>query len=180
MADEEEKTPISDEDISDEGEEEDSSYEDEFDATEEIADLSQDITVEDATDFIQDETNDEMCDFEVMDELDLSQSDQQSHLVTQSATIYTTDYITKFEKSRVLGLRSQQIKSRAAIMIPEDMKYTKPNGKEAYIFKDGKYPRESFTIASKELEFGRCPIIIGRRFPNGEKMMVKVSNLKLI
>lgn len=141
-------------------------------------DLSQDLTVEDATEFAQDDQEEDMlCDYEIIDQLDTdSNGDNESHIVAKSATIHTTEYITKYEKTRALGWRSQHIKSGAAPMIREDEK--NPDGD--FIFPGGKYPREPYDIALKELQYGRCPVIIARRFPNGEKVMVRVSQLKLI
>ena len=176
MADDEDKTPpMSEEELSDA---EGSTYEeDEVDQTDIGGDLSQELTVEDATEFTIDDPVEEPCDYEIMDLLDATEIDQQSQMVTGSATIRTTKYITKYEKTRVLGWRSQQLKSGAAPMIREDEKdiLTKK-----LIFKDGKYPLETFVIAEKELEYSRCPVIIGRRMPNGEKIMVSVSSLKPI
>lgn len=174
MADEEDKTPpMSEEEVSDE-----ESY-DEADETEVGdlgGDLSQELAVEDATEFALDEPAEELCDYEIMEQLDETLFDQQSHLVAHSATIHTTKYITKYEKTRVLGWRAQHLQSGAAPMIQEDEK----NANGEFIFKDGKYPREPYVIALKELEYGRCPVIIGRRIPNGEKIMIRASQLKLI
>jgi DNA-directed RNA polymerase subunit K/omega len=126
-------------------------------------------------DFTVDDQIEEPLDHETLEQLDET-IDQESHIVAQSATIRTTEYITKYEKTRVLGWRAQQICSGAAPMLRPDDK--DKNGD--FIFKDGKYPREPFEIALKELEHGRCPVIIGRRIPNGEKILMRVSNLKLI
>lgn len=179
MADDADKTPpMSDEEMS--GSEDEGSY-DEAD-TEHVdvdVDVSQELTVEDATEFAVEETEEELCDYEMLqgidDSLDETQTTDDSHIVYNS-TIHTTGYITKYEKARVLGWRSQQIKSGAAPMLREDEKDANNN----LIFKDGKYPREPYDIAQKELEHGRCPVIIGRRMPNGEKILVRVSQLKLI
>ena len=126
-------------------------------------------------DFTVDEQIEEPLDHETLEQLDET-IDQESHIVAQSATIRTTEYITKYEKTRVLGWRAQQICSGAAPMLRADEKDSNGN----YIFKDGKYPREPYEIALRELEHGRCPVIIGRRIPNGEKILMRVSNLKLI
>jgi DNA-directed RNA polymerase subunit K/omega len=167
MANEEDKTPtVSEEEFSDD----EADAGDVGDAGDTGVDQSQ--TVEDATDFALDEPTEELCDYEMIDEMQLDQY----HSVTHSSTIHTTEYITKYEKTRVLGWRAQHIKSGAAPMIREDEK----NEAGDFIFKDGKYPRESYAIALKELEYGRCPVIIGRRIPNGEKIMIRVSQLRLI
>lgn len=190
MVEEEEKTPpvsegesedeVSDREDSFDEEDVEAEAEGEGEETGDLADmdtdLSQELAIEDATEFILDDQAEELCDYEIMDQLDESEADQQSHVVSRSATIHTTGYITKYEKTRVLGWRAQHIQSGASPMIREDEK----DKDGQLIFKDGKYPREPYMIALKELEFGRCPVIIGRRFPNGEKMMVRVSQLKLI
>ena len=128
--------------------------------------------------FVEDDLppNDEPCDYKMMEQLldESEESDAQSQVVGYSATISTTEYITKFEKTRVLGWRSQQLKTGAPPMIRADETI---NGVE--VFPGKRYPKETYEIAKAELKFGRCPIIIGRRLPNGEKMLVKASKLKL-
>lgn len=180
MADEEaDAQPIEEDSGPESGSDTDNEYEDgvgELGELGDLGDLSQELTVEDATDFAQDDPDEELCDYEMVDELDET-LDQKSYLVNRSSsTIYTTEYLTKYEKARVLGWRAQHIKSRAAPMLAADEK----DKSGRFIFKDGKYPTESYEIAKKELEFGRLPAIIGRRMPNGEKILVRVSNLKLI
>jgi hypothetical protein len=137
--------------------------------TEGSLDAGEDFTIENATDFVNNVDIDEPCDFELIDE--------QSQIVEASKTIHTTEYITKFEKSRALGMRAQQIKSGAAVMLREDEKDEETG---EYIFENGKYPKETRVIAEMELKYGRCPLIFGRSMPNGEKMMVWASKLKLI
>lgn len=138
-----------------------------------LGEFTQELTMDDPADFMTEDPEDEPCDYELLDEMT---DDEQSHVVTKSTTIHTTEYITKFEKTRVLGWRAQQIKSGAPPMIRADEK--DENGE--FIFKDGKYPAEPYDIAIKELNYGRCPVIISRRFPNGERIMIPVSKLKLI
>lgn len=123
---------------------------------------------EDIAGFQAEDPDEDPCDIDLLTEMDTT-----SHIVQSSSSIRTTLYLTKYEKSRVLGLRSQQIRSGAPPMIHEDA--LDPAGKP--IFRGGKYPVESYDIALKELEYGMCPIIIGRRLPNGEKIMVSVSSL---
>jgi len=176
MADDEynDAPPISGEEDSDPESVSDAEYE--ADPDPDPVDNSQELTVEEGTEFAQEETEEELCDYEMLDELDET-LDQESYLVTRaSSIIYTTEYLTKYEKARILGWRAQHIKSGAAPMLTADEK----DKSGALIFKGGKYPTESYEIAKKELEFGRLPAIIGRRLPNGEKILVKVSNLKLI
>lgn len=61
----------------------------------------------------------------------------------------TVPYLTKFEKTTVLGIRAQQISSGSPIMI--DI---------------GKL-RDPLEMAKKELLEGKCPLIIRRTLPNG-------------
>ena len=61
----------------------------------------------------------------------------------------TLPYLTKFEKTTVLGIRAQQISSGAPLMIQV-----------------GKL-REPIEMAKKELLEGKCPLIIRRHLPNG-------------
>jgi DNA-directed RNA polymerase subunit K/omega len=129
------------------------------------------IAFDDQTDFLVEEPDEELCDYEVSS-IDAT---QRLYDIDHSAS-HTTDYITKFEKTRVLGLRSQHIKSGAPSMLRADERDAEGN----FIFPNGKYPIEPFAIALKELELGKCPIIIGRRFPNGDRIMIPVSKLKLI
>ena len=128
--------------------------------------------------FVEDDIpiTEEPCDYKIMEQLldESEESDVQSQVVGYSATIFTTEYITKFEKTRVLGWRSQQLKTGAPPMIRADETI---DGVE--VFPGKRYPKETYEIAKAELKFGRCPIIIGRRLPNGEKMLVKASKLKL-
>lgn len=158
----------------DESENEDLEEEIEEEEEEENVDDGSEQHMEDL-DFTVDEQVEEPLDHETFEQLDETM-DQESHIVTRSATIRTTEYITKYERTRVLGWRAQQICSGAAPMLRADDKDSNGN----FIFKEGKYPREAYEIALKELEHGRCPVIIGRRFPNGEKELVRVSKLKLI
>lgn len=61
----------------------------------------------------------------------------------------TVPYLTKFEKTSILGIRAQQISSGSPSMIDT-----------------GKL-REPIEIAKKELLEGKCPLIIRRHLPNG-------------
>lgn len=139
-------------------------------------DISQHDTFADDVELFPEE-DEELCDFKIMEQLegDETEFDSQSHIV-QTSRIKTTRYITKYEESRALGLRSEQLRRNAPSLLPADFK--KADGE--FVFKDGKYPINSYDIALKELEYGRLPIIIGRPLPNGEKILIPVSKLKLI
>ena len=127
-----------------------------------------------------DSVEEEVCDYKLMEDIDHeydeddTEFDSQSHIV-KSSRIKPTGYITKYEETRVLGWRSTQLQHGAPSTLPKDFKV---NGK--FIFKDGKYPINTYNIATKELEYGRLPAMIGRRFPNGEKVLIPVSKLKLL
>lgn len=60
----------------------------------------------------------------------------------------TVPYLTKFEKTSVLGIRAQQISAGAPLMIQV-----------------GKL-KEPIEMAKKELIEGKCPLIIRRYLPN--------------
>ena len=74
----------------------------------------------------------------------------------------TTEYLTKFECARVLGVRSQMLIKGAPSTLP------KSENIEGMV---------EFEIAKRELMAGLCPIIIGRPLPNGEKILIPVSKL---
>lgn len=61
----------------------------------------------------------------------------------------TTPHMTKYERTRILGLRALQISNNAPVMVPVE-KETDP-----------------LKIATKELVAGKVPFIIRRRLPNG-------------
>ena len=72
-------------------------------------------------------------------------------------------YLTKYEKARVLGIRTKQIQRGSQIFIE-----TKGNIIDGYI------------IACKELEEKKIPFIIQRPLPNGICEYWKLSDLELI
>lgn len=88
--------------------------------------------------------------------------------------IRTTRYLTKYEQCRVLGWRSEQIGRGAPPMIGEKEKVD-----DVLIFPNG-YPVNTYDIAVQELLHHKCPAVICRPLPNGEKIHVAVSSLKLL
>ena len=75
----------------------------------------------------------------------------------------TLSWLTKFEKARVLGVRSKQLNNGAQPMIdvpPEIIK--------------------GYTIAEMELEQKKLPFIIRRPLPNGSSEYWRVSDLELM
>ena len=75
----------------------------------------------------------------------------------------TLPYLTKYERARVLGIRTKQIQRGSQIFIE-----TKDNIIDGYI------------IACKELEEKKIPFIIQRPLPNGICEYWKLSDLELI
>lgn len=100
-------------------------------------------------------------------ELDLDlDDDDNSFLVSKDAlNIHTSPYLTKYEMTKVLALRSQQILTGAPSTVPSS------------VFKDNKYPIDSYTIAMMELKKSRLPLIIGRRLPNNTIIRIPVHAL---
>ena len=74
----------------------------------------------------------------------------------------TTNFLTKYEKARVLGARALQISRNAPIMIPLEPGIWDP-----------------LEIAQRELEARKIPFIIRRYLPNNTYEDVKVSELNI-
>jgi DNA-directed RNA polymerase I, II, and III subunit RPABC2 len=75
----------------------------------------------------------------------------------------TIPYLTKYEKTRVLGLRTKQINSGAPIFVEDD-----PTILDGYL------------IAEKELMERKIPFIIRRPMPGGGSEYWKLSDLDII
>jgi DNA-directed RNA polymerase I, II, and III subunit RPABC2 len=75
----------------------------------------------------------------------------------------TIPYLTKYEKTRVLGLRTKQINSGAPIFVDDD-----PTILDGYL------------IAEKELMERKIPFIIRRPMPGGGSEYWKLSDLDII
>ena len=75
----------------------------------------------------------------------------------------TLPYLTKYEKTRILGVRTKQINEGAPIFVEID-----PTIIDGYI------------IAEKELIEGKIPFIIRRPIPNGGSEYWKVSDLEIL
>ena len=75
----------------------------------------------------------------------------------------TIPFLTKYEKTKILGLRTKQINQGSAIFVeaPKDM-------------------IEGYNIALLELEQKKIPFIIQRPMPNGGSEYWKVSDLEII
>ena len=70
-------------------------------------------------------------------------------VTTMSGTKKTSEYMTKYEKARILGTRALQIGSGSPIMVDY--------GEE----------KDSLRIALMELRQGKIPMIIRRKLPDG-------------
>jgi len=71
-------------------------------------------------------------------------------------------WLTKYEKTRVIGARALQISLGAPPLLPEE----KIKGKS------------ELQIAQEELDAGLLPMVIYRKKPNGEIETVSLSDLK--
>eukprot|EP00939_MAST-03C_sp_MAST-3C-sp1_P001333 g1333.t1 len=72
----------------------------------------------------------------------------------------TSEYMTKYEKARILGTRALQISMNAPTMV------------------DVKKETDPLKIAQMELEEGKIPIIIRRYLPDGSHEDWRISELK--
>ena len=72
----------------------------------------------------------------------------------------TTEYLTKYEKARVIGTRAMQIAQGAPVQTDVDADFTDP-----------------ILIAEEELRKGKSPLIIRRFLPDGTFEDVAVRNL---
>lgn len=107
----------------------------------------------------------EPADLGIMLELD-NHEDEESMLVSNDAlNIHTSPYLTKYELTKVLALRAQQILTSAPPTVP------------ASAFPDNTYPVDPYTIALMELKMSRLPLIIGRRLPNNTIIRIPVHAL---
>jgi DNA-directed RNA polymerase subunit K/omega len=97
----------------------------------------------------------EPCDYEVYEDIN-----QDSSLkTTDNSAIQTSLHLSKFEMARVLGVRTEMLNRDAPPLI------------------DIGDCIDTFEIAKRELKAGRCPLIIARPLPSGERVLVRVSSL---
>ena len=73
--------------------------------------------------------------------------------------INTTEYLTKYEKARILGIRAMQIANGAPVLVE--------TGNEL----------DPLNIAELELKEGKTPLIIRRNLPDGTHEDVAVNEL---
>jgi DNA-directed RNA polymerase I, II, and III subunit RPABC2 len=75
----------------------------------------------------------------------------------------TLPYLTKYEKTRILGVRTKQINEGAPIFVEVDSSVI-----------------DGYIIAEKELHERKIPFIIRRPIPNGGSEYWKVSDLEIL
>ena len=75
----------------------------------------------------------------------------------------TLPYLTKYEKTRILGVRTKQINEGAPIFVEADQSII-----------------DGYIIAEKELTERKIPFIIRRPIPNGGSEYWKVSDLEIL
>lgn len=80
----------------------------------------------------------------------------------------TLPFLTKYEKTRILGQRAKQINSGSTPYIDLKLEF---NGKRVI---------DGYLIALKELELKRIPFIIRRPLPNGGSEYWRLQDLELI
>jgi len=81
----------------------------------------------------------------------------------------TIPFLTKYEKTRILGQRAKQINSGA-----------KPYLDKSKLIEHGKPIIDGYLIALKELELKKIPFIIRRPLPNGGSEYWKLEDLEFI
>ncbi len=110
------------------------------------------------------DTPSEPVDLEILSEIEQYGDDEL--LVSKDAlNIHTSPYLTKYEYTKVLALRAEQILTGAPPTVrPEDFPYER-------------YPIDPYTIALMELKMSRLPLIIGRRLPNNTIIRIPVHAL---
>jgi DNA-directed RNA polymerase subunit K/omega len=107
----------------------------------------------------------EPTDHELLSMLDNVEDDESMLVSNDTLNIHTSPYLTKYEMTKVLALRSQQILTGAPPTVP------------ASEFPDKRYPVDPYTIALMELKMSRLPLIIGRRLPNNTIIRIPVQSL---
>ena len=75
----------------------------------------------------------------------------------------TLPYLTKYEKTRILGVRTKQINEGAPLFVEADASII-----------------DGYIIAEKELQERKIPFIIRRPIPNGGSEYWKVSDLEIL
>lgn len=107
----------------------------------------------------------EPTDVELLSMLDNAEDDESLLISNDTLHIHTSPYLTKYELTKVLALRSEQILTGA------------PPTVSASEFPNKRYPVDPYTIALMELHKSRLPLIIGRRLPNNTIIRIPVQSL---
>ena len=110
--------------------------------------------------FDEEEVNEEEEEIDILDEE--GKGNKKSSKEIDKEKRITTEYLTKYEKARVLGARALQISKNAPVMINLEPGEWNP-----------------LSIAEKELKEGKIPFIIRRYLPNNTYEDWKVNELKL-
>uniref|UniRef100_A0A6C0J8I6 DNA-directed RNA polymerase n=1 Tax=viral metagenome TaxID=1070528 RepID=A0A6C0J8I6_9ZZZZ len=166
------------EDIDDTFEEEDDEigtgieedYEDEDEDDDDINDAD-DIEVEDdMDDDLEDYTIEQDNIYDIKDDTDITDDIEiLTHVYSidkeKSNVIRTTPYLTKYEMVKALAIRVQMLNKHAPPTVP------------ASFFEDNKYPMDTEDIALMELRSHRLPLMIKRPLPNGESVIIPISEL---
>ena len=159
--DEEQNPEYSEEEAEDEDDEEDLGDEEtREDVDEEYDEYDLDIAAN-----VELSRKEEPADLGIMSELDTHEDDESMLVSNDALNIHTSPYLTKYELTKVLALRAQQILTSAPPTVP------------ASAFPDKTYPVDPYTIALMELKMSRLPLIIGRRLPNNTIIRIPVHAL---
>ena len=110
-------------------------------------------------------TETEPLDIALLSEMETHEEDETLLVSKDALSIHTTPYLTKYEFTKVMALRSQQILTGAPSTVP------------ATAFPGQTYPIDPYAIALMELKMSRLPLIIGRRLPNNTIIRIPVHAL---
>jgi DNA-directed RNA polymerase subunit K/omega len=165
--DEEEDLPQDqDEEAIDDEDEDDDDDDDDVDKDDEDYDEEEyDATGHPAGSSVIEQAVQEPTDLEMLSMLENAEDDETLLVSNDALNIHTSPYLTKYELTKVLALRSQQILTGAPPTVPP----TEFPGKH--------YPVDPYSIALMELKNSRLPLIIGRRLPNNTIIRIPVQSL---
>ncbi len=165
FASDDEESEIEEEQNPEFSEEEEDSEDDEEDLGDEDIDEEYDEYDLDIATNVEISRKEEAGDLAIMTELDPHEDDESMLVSNDALNIHTSPYLTKYELTKVLALRAQQILTSAPPTVP------------ASAFPDNTYPVDPYTIALMELKMSRLPLIIGRRLPNNTIIRIPVHAL---
>jgi DNA-directed RNA polymerase I, II, and III subunit RPABC2 len=119
------------------------------------------IEIEEENDEILNEDENNQDSDYLMEEKITSYSDFYKNMIKDSENRKSIPFLTKFEKSRIIGIRAQQLSQNMPALVD---------------ISDCTTPVE---IALKELKEGKLPFIIRREMPNGSYEDWRVDELKI-